>query len=430
MILGACGLQDSAGDGVDMEFSKTELLTVVVVFLIVATLAIGCQATPTSCPDIESVETVVAGQVFATLTAAAPTSTPVRAPTPTSTPMPYNIYFGDLHVHTSRIHTTEAFHEEFGRGVLRLAHLHAREVAQHDFIAVANHARLLEDWMWQVTLEVADEFTEDGVFVSIPAFEWTASHGCGEHCSPARPDYPDWGHRNIYLRDTEIATPLIRCTDPSTDTPQELFQALPGADLAITIPHHTTAARHPFDWSTVDADYDQLVEIVQRRGDYEADIVENGWRMGHVMGLVGGSDNHIAAAGQPQGITAILAPELTRDALFDALLSRHSYATTHGDIILHFFGDGEMQGAMLSPRSSVELNGQIEIESGAISLVELVDNGEVAGTWEPGQDRSLRFERTEEVGEEPHFFYVRVTLKNGHQAWSSPIWVNFPGATP
>ena len=413
-----------------MQFSRTELLKGLVVSLIMGTLLIGCQATPASCPETESVETAVTGRVFATLTVEAPTSTPVPPPTPTSAPVPYNIYFGDLHVHTSRIHTTEAFHEEFGRGVLRLAHLQARELAQHDFIAVTNHARLLDDWMWQVTLEVADEFTEEGVFVSIPAFEWTASHGCGDHCSPARPDYPDWGHRNIYFRNTESATPLLRCTDPSTDTPQELFQALPGADLAITMPHHTAAARHPFDWSTVNADYDQLVEIVQRRGDYEADIVENGWGMGHVMGVVGGSDNHIAAAGQPQGITAILAPELTRDALFDALLSRHSYATTHGDIILHFFADGEMQGTVLSPRESLQLSGEIESKNGAISLVELLDNGKAMVTWELEEASSLRFERTEQIGEESHYFYVKVTLENGHQAWSSPIWVNHAAATP
>jgi hypothetical protein len=314
--------------------------------------------------------------------------------------------------------------------VVRLANLHAKEVMQHDFIAVTNHARLLEDWMWEVSKQVADEFTEDGVFVSFPAFEWTASHGCGEHCSPPRPDYPDWGHRNVYFRNNEVATPLLRCTDPSYDTPEELFQPLPGPDLATTIPHHTAAVRHPFDWSTINADYDRLVEIVQRRGDYEADILENGWRQGHVLGVVGGTDNHIAAPGWPQGVAAILAPELTRDALFDALLSRHTYATTHGDIILHFFSDGEMQGATLSARSSVELNGEIESKSGAISLVELVDNGETAVRWKPEEASSLRFESAQQVGEDPHYFYVRVTLDNGHRAWSSPVWVNCPTPTP
>jgi len=395
--------------------------------LTLAALVLGCQAAPASGPEVE---TAVAQKAFATLTAAVPSPTAALSPTATSTPVPYNIYFGDLHVHTSRIHTSEAFHEEFSRGVVRLANLHASEVMGHDFVAVTNHDRLLEDWMWEVTKEVADEFTQDGVFVSFPAFEWTASHGCGVHCSPERPDYPDWGHRIVYFRNTEVATGLLRCTDPDYDTPEELFAALPGSDLATTIPHHTAAPRHPFDWSTVNPDYDRLVEIVQRRGDYEADIVENGWSNGLVLGVVAGTDNHVAAPGWPQGVAAILAPELTRDALFDALLSRHTYGTTHGDILLHFFGDGEMQGSVLSARESVTLNGEITSTDGNIALVELTDNGEVIANWEPEEASSLRFESTEQVGEDLHYFYVRVTLDNGHRAWSSPIWVNYTVETP
>jgi hypothetical protein len=390
--------------------------------LALAALVLGCQNGPTPGPEVE---TAVAERTLATLTALTPSPTPVPSPTPTSTPVPYNIYFGDLHVHTSRIHTSEAFHEEFSRGVIRLANLYASEVMQHDFVAVTNHARLLEDWMWEVTKEVADEFTQDGEFVSFPAFEWTASHGCGVHCSPERPDYPDWGHRIVYFRNTDVATGLLRCTDPDYDTPEELFAALPGPDLATTIPHHTAAPRHPFDWSTVNADYDRLVEIVQRRGDYEADVIENGWSQGLVLGVVAGSDGHVAAPGWPQGIAAILAPELTRDALFDALLSRHTYATTHGDILLHFFGDGEMQGGVLSERDTVRLNGEIISTNGDISLIELMGDGEVVASWHPQQASSFRFDTTEEVGDAGHYFYVKVTLENGHQAWSSPIWVNY-----
>jgi hypothetical protein len=395
--------------------------------LAVVGLALGCQNASPPSPEME---TAVAGRTLATLTALAPSPTPVPSPTPTSTPVPYNIYFGDLHVHTSRIHTSAAFHEEFGRGVIRLAHLHATDVMGHDFIAVTNHARLLEDWMWEVTKEVSDEFNQDGVFISIPAFEWTASHACGKHCSPERPDYPDWGHRNVYFRNTEVATGLLRCCDPNYDTPEELFAALPGPDLATTIPHHPTAARHPFDWSTVNPEYDRLVEIVQRRGDYEANVIENGWSQGRVLGVVAGSDGHIAAPGWPLGVAAILAPELTRDALFDALLSRHTYATTHGDILLHFFGDGEMQGTVLPESESVSLTGEVISKDGDIALVELMEDGEVLESWRPQQASSLRFERTEDIGDEEHYFYVRVTLENSHQAWSSPIWVNYAAATP
>lgn len=410
-----------------MAIRRIRCLFTVSVSLALAVL-VGCQDTASPGPEMQ---TAVAQRIYATFTALVPSPTPAPSPTPTATPVTYNVYFGDLHVHTSRIHTAAAFDEEFSRGVLRLANLYAKDVMRHDFVAVTNHARLLEDWMWEVSKEVADEFTQDGVFVSFPAFEWTASNQCGMHCGPERPDYPDWGHRNVYFRNTGVATGLLRCNDPDYDTPEELFGALPASDLATTIPHDTAAPRQPFDWSSLNTDYDRLIEIYQRSGDYETDVFENGWSQGRLLGVVAGSDSHIGVPGWPQGgITAILAPELTRDALFDALLSRHTYATTDGDILLHFFGDGEMQGSVLSARDTVRLTGEIVSSGDDISLVELVDNGELSASWELQDASSLRFDRTREAGQEQHFYYVRVTLENGHRAWSSPIWVNHGAPTP
>ena len=120
---------------------------------------------------------------------------------------------------------------------------------------------------------------------------------------------------------------------------------------------------------------------------------------------------------------AILAPNLTREALFDALATRRCYATTHGDVVLRFYGDEQVQGAVLSPRSTVALSGDIESRSGVISLVELTGNGTVLATWEPEQTRTFHFDSTQEVPGLPSWYYLRVTLINGHQAWSSPIWV-------
>lgn len=340
-----------------------------------------------------------------------------------STPYPYNIYFGDLHVHTSEEHRADDFAEEFSREVVEEANRHARDDVGHDFIAVTNHDYLLQDWMWEVHKEVADEFDEAGVFVSLPAYEWTASRFCGVHMEPKRFDYPDWGHRNIYYRSISEAS-LFRCNDYDYDTPDELIAALPDPNVVTTVPHHTSDPIHPFAWTTINPSYDRLVEIIQGRGSFEDDVVQNGWDMARTLGVVGGSDGHDGLAGAYEGITAILAPTLTRDALFDALISRRTYATTHGDVLLHFFGDGEMQGANLSLRDSVLFSGDISGRYGDdISLVEFLENGIVVDSWIPNQP-SLQFEKTEQLPRCSgwNYFYVRVTLENGHQAWSSPIW--------
>ena len=348
------------------------------------------------------------------------------SPSAASPSEPYNIYFGDLHLHTSTNHEVPGFEKEFSGGIIVAAHRYARDVLHHDFIAITNHDWLLADWMWEVEKEVADEFTDDGVFVSFPAFEWTASHQRGADCSPPRSDYPDWGHRNVYFRSTDVAS-LLRSNDPRYDTPGELFDALPDTAAVLTIPHHTSAELHPFDWSTFNPEYDRVVELIQFRGSFEEDIVKNGWDRGRVLGVVGGSDNHRGLAGRG-GIAAILAPALTREALFDALRDRRAYATTHGDVLLEYWGDGEIQGSVLQEEGSITLSGRIESRSGDISLVELIDNGRVVESWQPGQTTRFEFESVQDTNGAQHYFYVRVTLVNKHRAWSSPIWVNYPTA--
>ena len=88
-----------------------------------------------------------------------------------------------------------------------------------------------------------------------------------------------------------------------------------------------------------------------------------------------------------------------------------------------------MQGSVLSPRGTIALSGNIESRSGDVSLVELVGNGAVVATWEPDQGRTCQFESTQEIDALPSWYYVRTTLINGHQAWSSPVWVAEQGSS-
>jgi hypothetical protein len=342
-------------------------------------------------------------------------------------PYPYNIYFGDLHVHTSREHTPDGFGVEFSRQIAEEANRYARDEIGHDFVAITNHDYLLEDWMWGVQKEVADDYTQNGVFISFPAYEHTNSRWCAKFKNPPVPDWrnePQWGHRNVYYRSTSDAS-LLRCNDHDYDTPEELFLALPEPSLVTTVPHHTSAASHPFDWTTIDWSYDRSVEIIQMRGSFEEDVVQNGRNRGHILGVVGGGDNHHGLAGAYEGITAISAPALTRDALFDGLAGRRTYATTRGDVLLHFFGDGDIQGTILSPRNSVLFGGDISSRYGDdIASVEFLEDGVVVDSWSPNQP-SFRLDKTQQLGWRLQwsYFYVRVTLANDHKAWSSPIWV-------
>lgn len=124
---------------------------------------------------------------------------------------------------------------------------------------------------------------------------------------------------------------------------------------------------------------------------------------------------------------AVLAHELSRVAVFDALKARQFYATCDRNLALSFTIAGFEMGSTVVPGC---WNVRIEAaddEHEVFSLVELIDeNHNVAASWTPGS-RTVDIDQTLAVAE-GDFYYVRVTQADGDRAITSPIWVS--GAQP
>ena len=88
--------------------------------------------------------------------------------TVTSTKPTYNIYFGNLHSHTSYSDGVET---------PAVAFQHARDLAKIDFLAVTDHIYSLDTQAYKDILDQADIYTEDDVFVAIAGQEWTGPIG-------------------------------------------------------------------------------------------------------------------------------------------------------------------------------------------------------------------------------------------------------------
>lgn len=329
------------------------------------------------------------------------------------------VFFGDLHLHTVREHQVDSFTAAFSADKLRETYDRAKD-AGHSFLAIANHSELLTDEMWQQSLAVCSERDDAGKFVTLPAFEWTASKFCARYKVPKPRDWwkrPGFGHRNVYYK---TDGPVLRCCDDGCDTPGELFRALSGYD-SIVIPHHPGDEQHPFAWDTFSPGSDLLVEMCQQRGSYEEHIEQFGLAKGLQFGLVAGSDNHEGKPGEPRGITAILATELSRTALFEALRARRVYATDSGDILLKFSCQGIQQGGVVRG-STLDFRLEVDSLSQQVANVQVVRNGEIHLGWEP-QSLSFRTEWSDKLERAQARYYVRVVLANQHRAWSSPIFV-------
>ncbi len=128
----------------------------------------------------------------------------------------------------------------------------------------------------------------------------------------------------------------------------------------LIIPH----AHQPGDWRQTNPDMERLVEIVSNHGTFEwfgRYYLANGAE----LGFVGGSDDHNSHPGlavtrndiqNRSGILALRAPQLTTDAIFDALRDKRSYATTGAHILMDVNVNGTEPGrhAPFSPERRIQ----------------------------------------------------------------------------
>lgn len=363
-------------------------------------------------------------------------------------PQTARIFFGDLHTHAP-----DALGEpkprtpfsSYGFGTFEQAHTYARDVAGLDFVAIAwfpppQGIEALwspprgEDWAGYRT--VTQQFHTPGRFVPLPAVELSD---------------PPTGHR-VVLFPSEDA-PELRCGPLA-----ELWSQLDGTG-AVVVPHHINASSEGGpqnwevqDWSQHNPHYQPVLEISQSRGAFETDAPEgptviagrgasaqDALAQGHRLGFVGGTDNHYGQPGTNRcpmggvdyhdrvtgGLTAVFAPDLTRDAILDALRARRCYTTTGARIIVEFSVDGVPMGSEIT-RAPGDVCVAASVHGTApIDRLEIIRDGQVVHR-QPGEGRTARLEHAAHV-DTGSYFYLRVTQSDGQVAWSSPVWVDIEG---
>lgn len=352
-----------------------------------------------------------------------------------------NVYFGDIHAKTG---LTD------GLGTPMHYFEHARDVALTDFGAIADHnctevSRVEGPFLKQMTDEdyaaiqaACEAFNEPGRFVTIQGFEQNDIAG-----------YP--GHRNVYFRG---ACPgLFR-----GKTLDELYAFVRGHE-ALIIPHHTII------WGTRvhidDPELEPLLEMYSTHCSSEvkgspinnyattANKAETGQSardildMGHRVGFIAASDNHNGAPGlsaRPSrftnlvyrgGLAAVFAPELTREAIFDALKARRCYATSGARVYLDFRLGGSMMGSEIEAERGAALPYEITVAgTDRISRIELIANGVEEIIWTHNGTDYVKVHGSHSFDRESNWVYVRVTQADRHMAWSSPVWVDTLACRP
>ncbi len=359
------------------------------------------------------------------------------------------IFFGDLHTHApGALDPSHRPHGPFmahGVGTYAEAFRYARDVSGLDCVGVAwfPPPKNIESlWSvpraddWAEYQEVIAGFYEAGAFAPLVAIELSD---------------PTAGHRVILYPDEgkRVTTSKI----------EEIWPALAGTG-AVVVPHHINVTSEGGyqnwrvqDWQRHNAEYQTVLEIAQNRGAFETDepggatviggggaSAQDALAMGHRLGFVGGTDSHHAQPGRNTcamagvdfhdhktgGLTAVIAPELTRAAIIQALKERRCYATTGARIVLDFRVDGRGMGEEFTASAAAVAVTARVLGTAPIASLELVCDGRVVHT-QPGGDRVAEIAETLPLaGEQTSYVYLRVTQSDGHAAWSSPVWVKAP----
>jgi hypothetical protein len=330
------------------------------------------------------------------------------------------IVWGDIHGHSNR---------SDGTGTPRDYFSYARDVAGLDVAALTDHdhwggpLRIDADPAgWQEIRDEVQRFDEPGRFVTLLGYEWTS-----------------WlhGHRHVlYFQDDG---PVLSSADPRYETPAQLWAGLRGLP-ALTFTHHSAGGPIATNWAFApDPVLEPLVEIVSVAGSSESpdsprvlknavagNFVRDALGRGYRLGFVGSGDSHDGHPGCPQltgcGLVAIQTEQLTREAVFEALRARRTYATNGPRIVLDVRLDEYAIGAVLPPARSRTLSMRVNSLTPILKL-DLVRNGVVVETIDCERRRELRIERTVRDLASGDWLYLRVVQIDDGAAWSSPFFV-------
>lgn len=113
---------------------------------------------------------------------------------------------------------------------------------------------------------------------------------------------------------------------------------------------------------------------------------------------------------------------MTNEEIWDNLYDRFMYATTGAGILVSFKADGHEMGQVVTKESGSEVEFDVSVLGTDDFKAEVLCNNEVLITKESA-DRACDFTFTKEAGSAEDCYYVRITQKDDHQAWSSPIWI-------
>jgi hypothetical protein len=305
---------------------------------------------------------------------------------------------------------------------------YALDAASMDWVGCCDHDNGGgREYSWWTTQKLTDIFHSGGRFVSMFSYERSVS-------------YPE-GHRNVVFaqRGVRPLPRLPKMADDSTgnapDT-QMLYRYL--RQFNGVVASHTSGTNMGTDWRDHDPKTEPVVEIYQGdrqnyempdapRSNSEKDSI-GGWRpkgfvnlaleMGYKLAFEASSD-HISTH---LSYCNVLARDLTREGILEALQKRHVYGATDNILAdvrsgVHLMGDSFSTRAL--PELKVKLTG-----TAPFAKVHIIKDNRYVYSTEPKQATvEFTWKDNAPTAGKQSYYYVRGEQTDGKIVWASPMWI-------
>ena len=238
-------------------------------------------------------------------------------------------FWGDLHGQSE---------ETIGTNSAREFYEFARNCAFLDICVHQGNDFQITTPFWEHLNELSAEFTENDRFITFPGWEWSGNTGLG-------------GDRNVLLmeegrtihRSSHALVNDLTDIDSDANSAADLFEVLKDEDCVV-FAH--IGGRYADIKMAHDQRIERSIEIHSAWGTFEW-LMEDALDQGYRVGIVSNSDGHKGRPGASHpgatkfgaygGLTCILATELTRAGIMEAMRKRHHYGTTGNRVILETF---------------------------------------------------------------------------------------------
>jgi Protein of unknown function (DUF3604) len=266
---------------------------------------------------------------------------------------------------------------------------------------------------WNELNELTREYNQDASFIIFPGYEWSGNTGLGGDRNVLFMQEGEQIHRSSHALVYDHA-------DLASDvnSADQLFAALKDKDCLV-FAH--IGGRYADIRMAHDARIERSVEVHSDWGTFEW-LLHDALAQGYRVGILANSDGHKGRHGASHpgaslfgaygGLSCLLATELTRAGLMEALRKRHHYATTGCRLVLdvraEFDGDARLfaDDPQLGPTTSTEVRrammGDIlrseddsveftieAVASAPIERLEIRSGLDILETWRPYDAASL-----------------------------------------